>query len=116
MPLSAHGANHPAEGSGQSVQGFALGWLQLFQLISANLPVGSFTYSQGLEWAVEAGWVKGADGFEAWLDDRITSYNVCYTKLLRIAYIIRSYTTLYLQPDLPKTRNMDSHDYNPHRL
>ncbi len=48
-----------------TVQGSALGWLQLFQLISANLPVGSFTYSQGLEWAVEAGWVKGAAGFEA---------------------------------------------------
>jgi len=71
MTLSAHGANHPVEGAGQSVQGLALGWLQLFQLISANLPVGSFTYSQGLEWAVEAGWVKGADGFEAWLTDQV---------------------------------------------
>ena len=26
------------------------------------------------------------------VENRITSYNVCYTKLLRIAYIIRSYT------------------------
>lgn len=49
----------------------ALSWLRLFQLISPNLPVGSFSYSQGLEWAVEAGWVKGAAGFEAWLEDQV---------------------------------------------
>ena len=49
----------------------ALSWLHLFQLISPNLPVGGFTYSQGLEWAVEAGWVKGAAGFEAWLGDQV---------------------------------------------
>ncbi|MFK8330556.1 urease accessory protein UreF [Pseudomonas sp. BJa5] len=40
--------------------------LRLLQLASPNLPVGGFTYSQGLEWAVETGWVKGADGFRAW--------------------------------------------------
>lgn len=40
--------------------------LRLLQLASPNLPVGGFTYSQGLEWAVEAGWVQGTDGFRAW--------------------------------------------------
>lgn len=40
--------------------------LRLLQLVSPNLPVGGFTYSQGLEWAVEAGWVQGADGFRRW--------------------------------------------------
>jgi len=35
------------------------------------LPVGGFTYSQGLEWAVEAGWVKGAEGFRAWQRQQI---------------------------------------------
>ena len=28
------------------------------QLVSPALPIGAFTYSQGLEWAVEAGWVR----------------------------------------------------------
>jgi len=28
--------------------------------------VGGFTYSQGLEWAVEAGWVRDIEGFSAW--------------------------------------------------
>ncbi|MDO6462357.1 urease accessory protein UreF [Granulosicoccaceae sp. 1_MG-2023] len=44
-----------------------LAQLRLMQLISPSLPVGSFTYSQGLEWAVEAGWVKDADDLQAWL-------------------------------------------------
>ena len=42
--------------------------LRLFQLTSPTLPVGGFTYSQGLEWAVEAGWVKDALGLERWLE------------------------------------------------
>ena len=35
-----------------------LGRLRLMQLVSPALPIGAFTYSQGLEWAVEAGWVR----------------------------------------------------------
>ncbi len=35
--------------------------LRLMQLISPTLPIGAFTYSQGLEWAVEAGWVHDVD-------------------------------------------------------
>ena len=40
--------------------------LRLMQLSSSSLPVGSFTWSQGLEWAVEAGWVASADAFKRW--------------------------------------------------
>lgn len=40
--------------------------LRLMQLSSSSLPVGSFTWSQGLEWAVEAGWVTDAGGFKRW--------------------------------------------------
>lgn len=45
--------------------------LRLLQLTSPNLPVGGFTYSQGLEWAVEAGWVKGAEGFRVWQREQL---------------------------------------------
>ncbi|MDU4544897.1 MAG: urease accessory protein UreF, partial [Klebsiella michiganensis] len=31
--------------------------LRLMQLASSSLPVGGYSWSQGLEWAVEAGWV-----------------------------------------------------------
>ena len=40
---------------------------RLFQLISPSLPVGAFAYSQGLEWAIEAGWVNDQASFEHWL-------------------------------------------------
>ncbi len=48
-----------------------LALLRLLQLASAGLPVGGFTYSQGLEWAVEAGWVKDAKGFAAWQREQL---------------------------------------------
>lgn len=40
--------------------------LRLMQLTSSSLPVGSFTWSQGLEWAVEAGWVTTPAAFKTW--------------------------------------------------
>lgn len=41
--------------------------LRLLQLISPNLPTGAFTYSQGLEWAVECGWIKDKTDTRHWL-------------------------------------------------
>jgi urease accessory protein len=40
--------------------------LRLMQLSSSSLPVGSFTWSQGLEWAVEAGWITTNAEFKRW--------------------------------------------------
>ena len=45
-----------------------LAFVRLQQLISPSLPVGAFTYSQGMEWAVECGWLKTADDVHAWLE------------------------------------------------
>jgi urease accessory protein len=45
----------------------SLAQLRLLQLLSPVLPVGSFTYSQGLEWAVDAKWVDGEAPFRQWL-------------------------------------------------
>ena len=45
--------------------------LRLFQLISPSLPVGAFTYSQGLELAVEQGWVDSQAAFQGWLDGQL---------------------------------------------
>jgi len=42
--------------------------LRLYQLISPSLPIGAFTYSQGLEWAIEAGWIKNEQALEQWLE------------------------------------------------
>lgn len=48
-----------------------LALLRLLQLASPGLPVGGFTYSQGLEWAVEAGWVKDIASFSAWQREQL---------------------------------------------
>ena len=31
---------------------------RLLQLVSPSLPIGAYTYSQGIEWAVEQGWIR----------------------------------------------------------
>lgn len=48
-----------------------LALLRVLQLASPGLPVGGFTYSQGLEWAVEAGWVSDLVGFAAWQREQL---------------------------------------------
>jgi len=49
----------------------ALARLRLLQLVSPSLPVGGFSYSQGLEWAVESGWVHDTESLIRWLDGLI---------------------------------------------
>ncbi len=41
--------------------------LRLLQLSSPALPVGGFAYSQGLEYAVEAGWANTTNSVQEWL-------------------------------------------------
>jgi urease accessory protein len=48
-----------------------LPFLRLLQLASPSLPVGAFAYSQGLEWAVEAGWISDEQALEHWLSDQL---------------------------------------------
>lgn len=40
----------------------------LLQLASPTLPVGAYSYSQGLEWAVEAGTVRDEETAAAWIE------------------------------------------------
>ena len=42
---------------------------RLLQLASPTLPVGAYSYSQGLEAAVEAGIVRDAESAERWIGD-----------------------------------------------
>ncbi|HSD60785.1 MAG TPA: urease accessory UreF family protein [Burkholderiales bacterium] len=45
----------------------AVALTQLLQLASPALPVGAYTYSQGLEWAAESGAVRDEAGATAWI-------------------------------------------------
>ena len=49
----------------ESVERLALA--RLMQLISPSLPIGAYSYSQGIEWAVEAGWINNREALKQWL-------------------------------------------------
>lgn len=44
-----------------------LALLRLLQLVSPGLPIGMYSYSQGLERAVEDGWVSNAEAAREWI-------------------------------------------------
>lgn len=47
--------------------------LRLLQLISPTLPIGSFAYSQGLEYAVDAGWINNEEQTKLWIKGQINN-------------------------------------------
>jgi urease accessory protein len=47
------------------------GLLQLLRLASPALPIGTYSYSQGLESAIEHGWVRDPASAERWLAELI---------------------------------------------
>lgn len=44
---------------------------RLLQLASPALPVGAYSYSQGLEWAIESGLVKDVATAQRWIEDHL---------------------------------------------
>jgi urease accessory protein len=44
---------------------------RLLQLASPALPVGAYSYSQGLEWAIESGAVKSVASADTWIRDHL---------------------------------------------
>jgi len=46
-----------------------LALVRLLQLASPTLPIGAYSYSQGLEWCVEAGTIRDAASAQAWIGD-----------------------------------------------
>lgn len=49
----------------------SLSSLRMLQIASANLPVGAFSYSQGLESAIDAGWIDNSDTMSQWLIEQL---------------------------------------------
>ena len=45
---------------------------RLLQLASPALPVGAYSYSQGLEWAIESGDVKDTHAARRWIEDHLS--------------------------------------------
>ena len=45
--------------------------LRLMQLSSVSLPVGGFSFSQGMEFAIESGWIKDIEQTQNWLSAQL---------------------------------------------
>ena len=51
---------------------------RLLQLASPMLPVGAYSYSQGLEWAIESGDVHSLDTANSWIGDVLRTYQATF--------------------------------------
>ena len=51
--------------------------LQLMRLVSPSLPVGGFAYSQGLEYAIENGWVNNPQQLKSWISGCLEAGLAC---------------------------------------
>ena len=61
--------------------------LRLWQLISPALPIGAYSYSSGLEYAVEAGWVSDEASAKEWILGQVEN---CFA-LLDLPIFLRLY-------------------------
>ncbi|KMT64364.1 urease accessory protein UreF [Catenovulum maritimum] len=71
----------------------ALALNRLLQLCSANLPVGGFSFSQGLEFAVEKAWVKDTDTCYNWINSLLAE-SICATDLAVLPKLIQAAETI----------------------
>lgn len=58
----------------------------LLRLASPQLPIGGYSYSQGLEMAVENGWVNDSDSARRWLEDQLRLNLVRFEAPLLLAH------------------------------
>ena len=68
-PANAAFERAPFAGGSAPTRPGLLPLLRLLQLASPALPVGAYTYSQGLEWAVESGLVRNEAEAAAWIGE-----------------------------------------------
>ncbi|MEH6650559.1 MAG: urease accessory protein UreF [Motiliproteus sp.] len=68
--------------------------LHLMHLVSPSLPIGGFAYSQGLEYAIDSGWIKTDDELYDWL------HGVLSEGLARVELpLLQRFNDAYLQDD-----------------
>lgn len=65
---------------------------RLLQLASPMLPVGAYSYSQGLEWAIEEGVVHDAATAEEWIGD-VLQHSLCSFELPLLWRICQAWQT-----------------------
>ncbi|QSI77515.1 urease accessory protein UreF [Niveibacterium microcysteis] len=65
---------------------------RLLHLASPALPVGAFSYSQGLEWAVECGWVSNEAQARDWIGD-LMRYGIARCEAPALVAMMRAWRT-----------------------
>ena len=50
---------------------------RLMQLCSVSLPVGGYAFSQGMEYAVDAGWIRNDSDVRIWLSEQLKYSQAC---------------------------------------
>ena len=68
----------------------SLAFVRLLQLASPTLPVGAYTYSQGLEWAVESGAVRTEADALAWIEDCL-QHGVARFEAVYLAHMLHAW-------------------------
>ena len=76
--------------------------IRLLQLTSPALPVGAYTYSQGLEWAAEAGTVKDEATALAWIGDCL-EFGIARFEAVYLAHMLAAWT----QSDTARLAQLD---------
>lgn len=61
--------------------------LHLLQLLSPSLPIGAYSYSEGLEWLVESGQIETAAALQTWLADELVYGSI----RIEAAIVVRGY-------------------------
>lgn len=64
--------------------------IPLLQLASPTLPVGAYTYSQGLEWTVESGAVRDEAGAARWIGDCL-EFGLARGEAVYLAHMLRAW-------------------------
>ncbi|MFT5226542.1 MAG: urease accessory protein [Polaribacter sp.] len=77
---------------------------RLMQLISPSLPIGGYSYSQGIEWAVDAGWISTPDDLYQWLEGLLNT-NMLYLELPILQRMIEA----WVEPDVDCLRNKNEY-------
>ncbi len=69
-----------------------LSLLRLMNLMSPTLPIGGFTYSQGIEQAIENNWISDINSAKQWLENQLF-FGLLYTDLPILIKLYESTST-----------------------
>ena len=87
VPEAARSGETPAPGPTDMPETEAASLYRLMTWLSPSFPVGAFSYSSGIEWAVEAGDITDAASLRQWLTSMLTDGGgICDSIFLAHAY------------------------------